>query len=64
MARMQLESIECRRLWNPMHLQPYYQKYPTFVNSYAEKLFQEGLCLPSGNLADAADVSSVLNQIV
>ena len=63
MARMQLESIECRRLWNPMHLQPYYQKYPAFVNGYAEKLFQEGLCLPSGNLNDVSHVSSVLNQI-
>lgn len=63
MTKMQLESIECRRLWNPMHLQPYYQKYPAFVNGYAEKLFLQGLCLPSGNLAYVSEVSSVLNQI-
>ena len=63
MARMNLKGIECRRLWNPMHLQPYYQKYPAFVNGYAEKLFLEGLCFPSGNLAYVSEVSSVLNQM-
>lgn len=63
MAKMNRNGIECRRLWNPMHLQPYYQKYPAIVNGYAEKLFQEGLCLPSGNLADVSHVASVMNQI-
>ena len=47
-------NIECRPLWKPMHLQPIFQSYPYYGGDVAEKLFQDGLCLPSGsNLTDA-----------
>lgn len=48
------ESIESRPLWKPMHLQPVFSAQPYYGGSVAEKLFAEGLCLPSGsNLTDA-----------
>ena len=46
-------NIESRPLWKPMHLQPVFSKYPYYGNNVAEKLFEKGLCLPSGsNLTD------------
>ena len=59
---MEGSSIECRRLWNPMHLQPFYQNYPAFVNDFSEKLFLGGLSLPSCNLDDVAQVFNVFSQ--
>lgn len=47
------ENIESRPLWKPMHLQPIFEKYPYFGGKVSEKLFENGLCLPSGsNLTD------------
>lgn len=46
-------NIETRPLWKPMHLQPVFKGYPAYINGTSEKLFQNGLCLPSGsNLTD------------
>lgn len=48
--RLALErsNIESRPLWKPMHLQPIFEKYPYYGSKVAEKLFEIGLCLPSG----------------
>lgn len=48
------ENIESRPLWKPMHLQPLYQEYPFYGTGVCERLFEKGLCLPSGsNLTDS-----------
>lgn len=48
------ENIESRPLWKPMHLQPVFKGCPSYTNGVSEKLFETGLCLPSGsNLTDA-----------
>ncbi|MDR3610704.1 MAG: DegT/DnrJ/EryC1/StrS family aminotransferase [Ignavibacteriaceae bacterium] len=50
---MDNENIECRPLWKPMHLQPVFEKYPFYGDNTSDKLFNRGLCLPSGsNLSD------------
>jgi dTDP-4-amino-4,6-dideoxygalactose transaminase len=47
------ENIESRPLWKPMHLQPVFETFPYYGGNAAEKLFENGLCLPSGsNLND------------
>ena len=50
---MEQENIETRPLWKPMHLQPVFAGCPAFVNGTSEKLFTNGLCLPSGSNIDA-----------
>jgi len=46
-------EIECRPVWKPMHLQPIYSGCMCFGGSVDHRLFQTGICLPSGsNLAD------------
>ena len=50
---LELQNIESRPLWKPMHLQPIFAKYPYYGTSVSENLFDKGLCLPSGsNLTD------------
>ena len=46
---LEKENIESRPLWKPMHLQPIFQKYPYYGTDVSEKLFENGLCLPSGS---------------
>ena len=43
------ENIESRPLWKPMHLQPIFKSYPYYGANVSEKLFENGLCLPSGS---------------
>lgn len=49
--RLSLEKadIETRPLWKPMHLQPVFKKSPSYNNGVSERLFTNGLCLPSGS---------------
>ncbi len=49
------ENIECRPLWKPMHLQPVFEKSPYYGSDVSEKLFADGLCLPSGSNLSGAD---------
>jgi dTDP-4-amino-4,6-dideoxygalactose transaminase len=47
------ENIESRPLWKPMHMQPVYIGSKFYGSGVCEKLFEQGLCLPSGsNLTD------------
>lgn len=43
------ENIETRPLWKPMHLQPVFSNCPYYGSDVSEKLFDKGLCLPSGS---------------
>jgi dTDP-4-amino-4,6-dideoxygalactose transaminase len=61
------EEIEARPLWKPMHLQPLYERCESRGGKVAERLFQEGLCLPSGsNLSpeDRQRVAATLRRIL
>jgi dTDP-4-amino-4,6-dideoxygalactose transaminase len=58
-------GIESRPLWKPMHLQPVFVGCPAYVNGTSEKLFENGLCLPSGSNIDAdgrARIAEVLKR--
>jgi len=49
--RLHLEklNVESRPLWKPMHMQPVFENAVFYGNGVAEKLFENGLCLPSGS---------------
>lgn len=48
------DNIESRPLWKPMHLQPIFASASFYGDGTSERLFRDGLCLPSGsNLTDA-----------
>ena len=60
------ENIEARPVWKPMHLQPLY-KNNKFVKiqdkSISKKLFDNGLCLPSGSNLSSKDQIQVVEEI-
>jgi dTDP-4-amino-4,6-dideoxygalactose transaminase len=43
------ENIESRPLWKPMHQQPIFSSSKSYLNGVADKLFENGLCLPSSS---------------
>jgi pyridoxal phosphate-dependent aminotransferase EpsN len=45
---LEKENIESRPLWKPMHLQPVFASCPAYVSGVSQRLFERGLCLPSG----------------
>jgi dTDP-4-amino-4,6-dideoxygalactose transaminase len=50
---LEVENIESRPLWKPMHLQPVFKNCRVWGGSVSEGIFRDGLCLPSGTgLAD------------
>jgi len=46
---LEAENIESRPLWKPMHMQPLYEGANFYGTGVCEKLFEQGLCLPSGS---------------
>jgi len=57
------DNIECRPLWKPMHLQPVFATAPYYGTDLSEKLFENGLCLPSGSNLSAEDKQRIRDVI-
>ncbi len=60
---LEIENIECRPLWKPMHLQPIFEGYPFYGGNVSEQLFENGLCLPSGSNLTEDDKKRVANAL-
>lgn len=56
-------DIEARPLWKPMHLQPLYEGCPCYGGSVSERLFESGICLPSGSSLTKQDLARVLGVL-
>lgn len=61
---LEAKNIETRPLWKPMHLQPIFENAPKYVDGTSERLFNIGLCLPSGPCVSDEDVKFVVNSIL
>jgi dTDP-4-amino-4,6-dideoxygalactose transaminase len=63
---MEKENIECRPLWKPMHMQPVFADCPFYGDGTADRLFETGLCLPSGSNMTDEDrerIATVLKEV-
>lgn len=60
---LEVENIESRPLWKPMHLQPVFEKETSYVNGVSENLFEKGLCLPSGSSLEEDDLQRICTII-
>jgi len=58
------EQIESRRVWKPLHLQPSFAGCRVRGGAAAERLFHDGLCLPSGSAMTAADLQRVVTCVL
>ena len=57
------KDIESRPLWKPMHLQPIFKDCSYFGGGTSTRLFENGLCLPSGSNLNIEDLNRVANSI-
>jgi len=60
---MDAANIETRPLWKPMHLQPVFANCAFYGDGTSEKLFTDGLCLPSGPTLTDEDIKRVAGVI-
>ena len=60
---MDAANIETRPLWKPMHLQPVFENAPFYGDGTSEKLFENGLCLPSSPVLTEEDLHRVVQVI-
>ena len=66
---LESNNIEARHIWKPMHMQPYYKEYKFFNHndgneeSISEKVFKNGICLPSDTKMTIDDQWKVINLI-
>jgi len=60
---LEAENIEARPVWKPMHRQPVFKDCRMRGGGVAEKLFDLGLCLPSGSNLTAVDRERVISII-
>ncbi len=56
---LEAEDVEARPVWKPMHLQPVWQHCPMVGGAVGERLFDDGLCLPSGSALTGDDVERI-----
>jgi dTDP-4-amino-4,6-dideoxygalactose transaminase len=57
-------NIESRPLWKPMHLQPVFADCPFYGDGTCERLFENGLCLPSSSILTEDELEKVVKTIV
>jgi dTDP-4-amino-4,6-dideoxygalactose transaminase len=60
---LDIEKIESRPLWKPMHMQPVFSSYAAYLNGTSQSLFTNGMCLPSGSSITDEDRNVILNVL-
>ncbi len=67
MKSLERHSIEARPVWKPMHLQPLFEGAPFFAHQPGDdvstRLFEAGICLPSGSNLSEEQLSRVIVQL-
>ena len=61
---LEAEDIEARPLWKPMQLQPVFASHRSFGGDVSARLFERGLCLPSGSSLTDADQDRVVATVL
>jgi dTDP-4-amino-4,6-dideoxygalactose transaminase len=64
--RLALESvdIESRPTWKPLHLQPVFAGVPTVGGAASARIFDRGLCLPTGSALSASELEQVVDTVL
>ncbi|NMA85351.1 MAG: aminotransferase class I/II-fold pyridoxal phosphate-dependent enzyme [Epulopiscium sp.] len=63
METLEKENIESRPIWKPMHMQPFYEDFDFIGKGISEKIFENGICLPSDTKMTDEDLSRVVEVI-
>ena len=57
---LEAHQIEARPVWKPMHQQPVFAGYEVVGGAVADRLFRDGLCLPSGSALTEPELERVV----
>ncbi|MPM29814.1 putative pyridoxal phosphate-dependent aminotransferase EpsN [bioreactor metagenome] len=60
MKALDAENIESRPIWKPMHMQPFFKGYNFIGEGICEKIFENGICLPSDTRMDDNDLEKIV----
>ena len=60
---LEADNIESRPVWKPMHLQPFFAEYDYIGGDVSEKLFENGVCLPSDTKMTDGDLDRICGII-
>ena len=63
MEALEAENIESRPIWKPMHMQPFFAEYDFIGEGVSEKLFENGVCLPSDTKMTDEDLERIVGII-
>lgn len=63
MEALEKDNIESRPIWKPMHLQPFFKEYDYIGGEVSERLFENGVCLPSDTKMTDEDLNRVVKII-
>ncbi len=65
LLRLHLEksNIESRPTWKPLHLQPVFKNLPFYGDGTSNKIFHQGLCLPSGSNMTDSDLERIEKEL-
>jgi dTDP-4-amino-4,6-dideoxygalactose transaminase len=61
---LESENIESRPVWKPMHLQPIFDHCRSRLSGVSERIFEHGLCLPSGTAMQESEIRLIVNTMV
>jgi pyridoxal phosphate-dependent aminotransferase EpsN len=60
---LEADNIEARPVWKPMHCQPVFSQYEAAGGLVSERLFANGLCLPSGSAMTNEEHARVVETV-
>jgi len=63
MEALEKENIESRPIWKPMHMQPFFEKFDFIGEGISEKIFENGVCLPSDTKMTDEDLDRIVRII-
>ncbi|MEH7180555.1 DegT/DnrJ/EryC1/StrS family aminotransferase [Neobacillus vireti] len=63
MEALERENIEARPIWKPMHMQPFFKNYDFIGMDVSEKLFENGVCLPSDTKMTDEELERIVSVI-
>ena len=60
---LEAQNIESRPTWKPLHLQPVFADSAVIGGAVSARIFDQGLCLPSGSALNDVDVERIVDII-
>ena len=61
---LEKEEIESRPIWKPLHLQPVFAQAEYHGRGVSDRIFEQGLCVPSGSGMSDSERDRVISSMI